>query len=437
MPVRTVAVVLCLMPLAARFAAAAESVDEAMRKRLVFIKASGESKSLPGQTIGDVGTGFFISGDGYILTSFHVVRKVFEEALPDSIKIVVSEGVKKSDTNQIAYLVDANAFVDIALLKTFRLDNDYPAVAIGEAGSLHSGQVLVTQGFPKDSVGPANRREMKVDSVDGPAGYTMLGSGQVDAGQSGSPVYLEDGTVVGIVKGEHTNGSEIVFVPIDRAANLTAPLNFKGLATDSFVTKIDAESEKFLGGERGKSIFSAWLKEYLRKVDLKELDSYLKDNEIKIQAKINDYVDAHLKHLVAYSYSETFKLYAFKGGEHSHKMGIYKADGDEGKLSCEATYPRNPSSDQYENKIWVSYNDLPAFDHFELSNMTGRATKAFTLQKANKDLHDPERAENALTPYQTIYFKIDDTPPIQDGPVTVLCTLQIIGTAKWTEMEHK
>jgi hypothetical protein len=408
---------------------------------LVAIKMTGESKKDPGHQLASEGTGFFVTSDGYILTAFHLFYNENDPPIPESVSILVSKETKDS-APQKAFLVNALPYVDIALLKTPSATNPYPAATLGSSQDLQFGKKMSTQGFSLNSIGPPQVQPMPLSSFDGPGGFTMLASAVVDGGQSGSPIYLENGNVIGIVKG--TVGAQTAFIPIDFAEALLASghkadlqakytdlekrfgelnLAYKDLekrlddltSPTAFTKRIDDESAKYFSSDDGRGVLTAWLRNYIHG-GATELDSE---------------IDAYLHNLVAYSYNDTFSL-ATQGGPRAHVLPFYKVDGDHGDLSCEATYPANPDKKPYPNRIFYSFNDNPTIFEIRLPpTRSGSIVKKFdTLPSDNSALYDPARPGSTLSPYQTINFAIEDKTPMSDS-VTVQCTIIIIGSAKY------
>lgn len=224
-------------------AALADDIHGEMRRRLVSIGITGESMS--GNPLASEGTGVLVSGDGYILTSYHLFDAV-ASAKPGSVAISISIAEKKETRDRRAFLVDAKPNVDVALLKTPTAAADYPFANIGTTRGVQIGDTLFVYGFPRHSVGAPQVQGMQLSSYDGPGGHTWLLSGQVDAGQSGSPVYRADGSIVGIVKG--VVDSQSAFVPIDLADLLMLPLRFRDL--EEKLKALSATIENLSGAKR-------------------------------------------------------------------------------------------------------------------------------------------------------------------------------------------
>jgi serine protease Do len=197
------------------------NIHDSVRSALVSISINGETDV--GTPLEAEGTGFLVSDDGYILTSYHLLAAM-AQAKEGSIVIRISIGEKKPERDRAAFVVDANRYVDVLMLKTPRRDTPYPYLKLGTSRSLEvAADDLFTAGFPSST--PFVLLTTKITSQDGPGGHTWLLSSPVDAGQSGSPVYQANGDVVGIVKG--VVGGQTAFVPIDLAGGLVGQYTYR------------------------------------------------------------------------------------------------------------------------------------------------------------------------------------------------------------------
>lgn len=138
------------------------------------------------------GSGVFISEDGYILTSNHVVEDTTE------LWIILADG-----TQQEATLVGSDVYADCAILKT---EGDVPAVAaLGNSDALEPGEIVIAIGSPlgdfKNSV-TVGVVSATGRSVDTGSGYQIEDLIQTDAaineGNSGGPLVNLAGEVIGI-----------------------------------------------------------------------------------------------------------------------------------------------------------------------------------------------------------------------------------------------
>jgi serine protease Do len=145
-----------------------------------------------------IGSGFFVSRDGYVATAAHVVenaRKVW---------VILSSGKRLE-----ARVVDENEFSDVALLKVD--GEDHKALDFGSASALSVGDTVTAIGTPASleyagslSSGEVsyNNRILKV--YDGGGALTkkmkvIQTNAEVNPGNSGCPLFNSKGEVVGMV----------------------------------------------------------------------------------------------------------------------------------------------------------------------------------------------------------------------------------------------
>lgn len=161
------------------------------------------------QTQSGVGTGFFVSSDGYIMTNNHVVASTRGVAY-SSVQVTMDDGTVK--TGQV---VGTDVKSDLALVKVD--GSNFPALkfatlentnvgddvlAIGYALDLGNG--VASPGSPTVTEGivSAKNRAIQESQVDASTGVNILGSIQTDAainhGNSGGPLLNFNGDVVGI-----------------------------------------------------------------------------------------------------------------------------------------------------------------------------------------------------------------------------------------------
>lgn len=395
------------------------AAQKEMRQKLVSIQVRDPST----QEKPVKGTGFFVSGDGYIVTSTHLFD-AFAPGSLNSLKITFSIGESAPNPDKTAYVIESRPSIGVVLLKTPSAAADYPFVTLGTTrGFLPGLTPLILSGF---SGGPQTVNTF-LSGRDGPAARTWEVQNKVDPGLIGGPVFNpQDGKVVGII--DSVTGSSSAFVPIELANLVLVPFQLSDvnqLPSPAAINKlIDEQTSKFFGQQSGKDLLTAWLRGYLAGAGNSDIEDYIKRNA----AKLENLLDTRMKHFVNYSYNDTFQLYT-QGGLKQHELPFYKADGDRAVLSCEAKYPASPEG--YKNKIHYSFNDGPPRGEFGLSRSGNTVKKYDDIPTDNKSLYDPTRPTNKLDPYQVIIFWIDDEPPINNAWVTVQCTLLIIGTAKY------
>jgi Trypsin-like peptidase domain len=212
-------------------AQAQETLDQKMTKSLVHIVVEAMTESPPvvgvpkvPEKVGE-GTGFIVSEDGLILTNFHLISKL----PPTSRKTVtfkVSFRENHPDPTEVAQFVKADADVDIMMLKVpEQSESKYVPVTLGSAHGLGAGAKLYTLGFPHPENPTIRNPPMATDgnlkSRQGPSPYLWTTELTINGGQSGSPIFTEDGDVVGIAKADSNTNSKTSFViPIHFADSL-------------------------------------------------------------------------------------------------------------------------------------------------------------------------------------------------------------------------
>ena len=134
------------------------------------------------------GTGFLVSNDGYLFTNTHVIR--------NASKIVVSvEGVE-----YIATLIKADYINDIAVLK---VQGEFSSLLIGDSSKVALGESVFTIGFPNIEIQGTSPKltDGVISSLNGfkddPRVFQI--SVPLQPGNSGSPLMLKSGEVIGII----------------------------------------------------------------------------------------------------------------------------------------------------------------------------------------------------------------------------------------------
>jgi S1-C subfamily serine protease len=170
------------------------------------------------KTFAGAGTGFFVRDDGLIATAFHVYGATVQLVVENrggaiSVQRTIRQAANFSTTEETVALVAADPLHDIALLKlaAYTKADQGQWEKVGGINSLlpytateiESGRDVTTIGYFGADAFPVTEKSVLV-------GATSIGTleGAVDEflvsalavpGESGSPVVLGDGTVVGIV----------------------------------------------------------------------------------------------------------------------------------------------------------------------------------------------------------------------------------------------
>lgn len=211
-------------------------VYETARPASLQIEARANSSVYVGAPIG-IGTGFFISDDGYILTAYHVVDNSDLGNLGKSIAYV---GVSPDKTEYELSVVGFDAYFDLALLKA-EVPASVPFIplAINKA-SVRDGVVAI--GNSRGDFLAARAGEVSRIGVDRPrarfADDTIELTAALAPGDSGGPVLNKNGEAVGVV-------SFISFAPDNLASDTyVAPFllgRTQGFASYAIPVTLDSE----------------------------------------------------------------------------------------------------------------------------------------------------------------------------------------------------
>ncbi len=177
------------------------------------------------------GSGFILSEDGYILTNFHVIEDAYKGRLP--ITVMTRDGTKYE-----ASIVGTEEINDVAVLKIEA--SGLTPVAIGDSDSLSVGDTVYAVGNPLGelefsmSTGHVSAldREIATQETDSISMFQI--DAAVNPGNSGGPVYNDQGKVVGIITAKYSDtGVEGLgfAIPINDAYSIADDLINKGYVT--------------------------------------------------------------------------------------------------------------------------------------------------------------------------------------------------------------
>jgi len=176
-----------------------------------------------------LGSGFIISGDGYVLTNHHVVK--------DADEIVV----KLTDRRElVAKLVGSDALTDVALLKVQA--TDLPVVTIGSPEQLQVGEWVLAIGSPfgfEQSV-TAGIVSAKGRSLPGGNYVPFIQTDvAINPGNSGGPLFNLDGKVVGINSQIYSRSGGFMglsfSIPMDVVMNVVEQIKKSGKAAHGWL----------------------------------------------------------------------------------------------------------------------------------------------------------------------------------------------------------
>jgi hypothetical protein len=172
------------------------------------------------------GTGFFVTGDGHVLTNYHVVASLVHEPERYRAELLDSAGAEHA-----VRVIAVDAVHDLALIASDRRPSRW--FALGEVRTVQ-GQRLYSLGHPGD-LGIA----IVEGTYNGRLPHTLYPrihfTGAINPGMSGGPTITLDGRVVGV--NVATMGNERGFlVPVDDAVRfVTGALAVPARPVDSLL----------------------------------------------------------------------------------------------------------------------------------------------------------------------------------------------------------
>ncbi len=201
---------------------AAQSAQPDVRQSLVKFQIVGSDSN--GNLQRSTGSGFLISGDGFVLTAKHVFQ--IKPGVPFSPIKSITAVLPDGSTQELTELniVDDRAGADVALIKLRDFgERGYLALALCKSYRPVLDEVLYGWGFP-DGQEPGQR----VGTFDSPNAIdsrwqtAILGSPSM----SGGPVLNDQGNVVGMIQGGTSGpGARTKVTPIQWAISLVAAAN--------------------------------------------------------------------------------------------------------------------------------------------------------------------------------------------------------------------
>ena len=143
----------------------------------------------PMQTVHALGSGFIIDADGHIVTNNHVVKDATD------IHVTLSDGREMA-----AKLVGADPRTDLAVLQV-KSDSPLPHLALGNSDTPRVGDWVVAVGNPFGlggtvTAGILSARGRSIGQ--GPYDDILQIDAPINRGNSGGPLFAQDGSVIGV-----------------------------------------------------------------------------------------------------------------------------------------------------------------------------------------------------------------------------------------------
>lgn len=199
------------------------------------------------------GSGFVVSGDGYILTNNHVVEGA------DQIDVALQDGREFR-----ARVVGTDPPIDLALLKIDTGDGGrLPALPLGDSEKLRVGEWVIAIGNPLEfehsvtvGVVSAKQRRVPIGSTDSGVVSFIQTDAAINFGNSGGPLLDARGNVVGINTAiRRANFAEGIgfALPINHARSVIEQLRERGFVRRGYIgitmnpNGIDAAARDYYG----------------------------------------------------------------------------------------------------------------------------------------------------------------------------------------------
>ena len=143
----------------------------------------------PHRTVEARGSGFIISPDGYVVTNNHVVKGA------TSVSVTLDDG-----TVLPAKIVGRDPRTDLALLRV-KPTGKLPFIQLGDSDDVEPGQWVIAVGNPYGLGGSVTAGIVSArgrDIGDGPYDSFLQIDAPINRGNSGGPLFTQDGKVVGV-----------------------------------------------------------------------------------------------------------------------------------------------------------------------------------------------------------------------------------------------
>jgi serine protease Do len=147
-------------------------------------------QSNPHRTIEARGSGFIISPDGYVVTNNHVVKGA------TSVTVTLDDG-----TTLPAKIVGRDPRTDLALLRVKPPGDKLPFIQLGDSNDVQPGQWVIAVGNPFGLGGTVTAGIVSArgrDIGEGPYDSFLQIDAPINRGNSGGPLFTQDGKVVGV-----------------------------------------------------------------------------------------------------------------------------------------------------------------------------------------------------------------------------------------------
>ena len=176
------------------------------------------------------GSGFIINADGTIVTNNHVVKDA------KTLSVTLDDG-----TTLPAKVIGRDARTDIAVLKV-KADHQLPYIQLGNSADVKPGQWVVAMGNPFGLGGTVTAGIVSAvsrDIGDGPYDQFIQIDAPINQGNSGGPLFTQDGKVIGMntaILSPSGGSIGIGFaIPSDMIRSITSQIEANGHVTRGYI----------------------------------------------------------------------------------------------------------------------------------------------------------------------------------------------------------
>ncbi len=168
---------------------APEAGEEGPMMPMPFPMPFGFEHPQPGRIVEARGSGFIVDPDGTIVTNNHVVKGA------KSVSVQLDDG-----TNLPAKVVGRDPRTDLAVLKV-NAGKKLPYIQLGDSSTVRPGEWVVAMGNPYGLGGSVTAGIVSAEGRDigaGPYDQFLQIDAPINRGNSGGPLFTQDGKVVGV-----------------------------------------------------------------------------------------------------------------------------------------------------------------------------------------------------------------------------------------------
>jgi serine protease Do len=169
------------------------------------------------RTPGGMGSGFFISEDGFLITNFHVI----EGETQISIEVYHQKnGQLERKSYKHSRIVAMNKFADLALLKIEDADAPrFATVTLADSDLLAAGERVFAIGSPLGLERTVTEGIVSTTTRQIQGALYLQTTAQINPGNSGGPLFNMRGEVIGVTNMKITFGEGLGFaIPVSSVA---------------------------------------------------------------------------------------------------------------------------------------------------------------------------------------------------------------------------